>query len=271
MSELDEKCVNQPLRVIQVTDMHLHKGANSTLLAMNTQKSFDHVLKQIRLDVPVYDLVLVTGDISQDASPEAYERAYTKLETLNAPHYWIPGNHDDFSVMKETMAGRGVIEKIIDAGSWQIIMLNSTVHQKVYGHFTEDELASLDQLLKDNPHKHTMICFHHHPVEMTCRWMKNIGIHNVDDFFAVIDKYTHVKAVIWGHVHQSLETERKGVPFICTPSTCIQFKPDQENFTLEDINPGYRYLELYDDGSLKTHVARVEGMTFEVDFTIRGY
>ena len=47
------------------------------------------------------------------------------------------------------------------------------------------------------------------------------------------------------------------VRVLTTPSTCFQFKPQTESFSLDDQSPGYRWINLYDDGSIKTEVARI--------------
>ena len=39
-----------------------------------------------------------------------------------------------------------------------------------------------------------------------------------------------------------------------TPSTCMQFEPDAEEFNVDSRPPAYRWLELGDDGSLKTGI-----------------
>jgi len=52
---------------------------------------------------------------------------------------------------------------------------------------------------------------------------------------------------------------RGDVRILGTPSTCIQFKPGQDAFCLDDTSPGYRWMELLADGSIRTEVVRIEG------------
>ncbi|MGH8261192.1 MAG: phosphoesterase, partial [Steroidobacteraceae bacterium] len=67
-----------------------------------------------------------------------------------------------------------------------------------------------------------------------------------------------VRAVLWGHVHQRYEGLRGRVRLLGTPSTCTQFLPHAEQFTVDSQPPAYRTLELQPDGSLHTEVVWVD-------------
>jgi 3',5'-cyclic-AMP phosphodiesterase len=116
-----------------------------------------------------------------------------------------------------------------------------------------------------------LIALHHNPVPGNSAWMRDIGLENGEEFFATIKISKKVKCVLYGHIHQELDFEHEGVRCLCTPSTCIQFKPDVTSFSLDRVNPGYRSLQLFDDGRVETEVRRVSGETFEADYNSPGY
>ena len=62
-----------------------------------------------------------------------------------------------------------------------------------------------------------------------------------------------------------------GIRMLSTPSTCVQFTPESEDFSVDMIAPGYRWLQLNPDGSIETKVSRVEGIEFEIDLSVKGY
>ena len=64
---------------------------------------------------------------------------------------------------------------------------------------------------------------------------------------------------------------RNDVRLLSTPSTCIQFEPQSEDFSIDTLAPGYRWLTLNPDGSLDTGISRVEGIEFEIDMSVKGY
>jgi Icc protein len=101
--------------------------------------------------------------------------------------------------------------------------------------------------------------------------MNDIGLHNQDEFNAMVDRFASIRAVVYGHIHQELDFLREGVRYFCTPSTCIQFKPEVEDFALDDLSPAYRWFDLYSDGRIASGVERVTGYVFDVDHESTGY
>ena len=59
-----------PVRLVQITDTHLHSSAEGTLLKMNTQEGMESVLNTIDENENGIDLIVATGDISQDAEAD---------------------------------------------------------------------------------------------------------------------------------------------------------------------------------------------------------
>jgi Icc protein len=264
-----------PVRVVQITDTHLFRDARAALLKLNTQDSFEKVMDLVIRNETSIDVVLGTGDIAQDASKEAYLRFAQAMQSLKAPFYWIPGNHDRRKVMETLSPWEHAFTNLITLGKWQIVMLDSSVLGEVHGRLHDRELQHLEKSLKavqEHPDvEHVLVCLHHNPVEGSASWMAGIGLHNHDEFLAIIDRYSCVRAVLYGHIHQELDFKRKGVRYLCTPSTCIQFKPKVQDFTLDDVNPAYRWLSLLPDGRIESEVVRVTGYVFEVDHTSTGY
>ncbi len=264
-----------PVRVVQITDTHLFRDPRAALLKLNTQDSFEKVMELVIQNEPGIDVVLGTGDIAQDASREAYLRFAQAMQPLKAPFYWIPGNHDRRAVMETLAPFEHAFTNLITLGKWQIVLLDSSVAGEVHGRLHERELQHLERTLRAVPRhpevEHVLVCLHHNPVDGSAGWMSGIGLRNQDEFHAIIERHACVRAVLYGHIHQELDFERQGVRYLCTPSTCIQFKPQVEDFTLDDVNPAYRTLLLQPDGRIDTQVIRVTGHAFEVDHTSTGY
>lgn len=261
----------RPLRLVQITDTHLNEPEDGHLLGMQTLHSLRCVLELVREERHQIDAFLVTGDLSQDGSLEAYHHLQRELTPFSCPSFWLAGNHDDPDNMAQAASGNEYLQPLIRTDDWQIIMLDSQVVGKVYGRLAESQLAFLDQTLAQRPDLHSLVCFHHHPVAMDCKWIDTIGIKNADDLWRVIDKHSNVRAVCWGHVHQDSDQMRGQVRLLSTPSTCIQFEPQSEDFAIDSLAPGYRWLDLNADGSIDTGVSRVEGIEFEVDYSVKGY
>jgi len=259
------------LRLLQITDTHLNGPEEGHLLGMKTLHSMNCVLDIVRSERPSVDAFLVTGDLSQDGSVTAYRHLHHALTPFACPVFWLEGNHDNPDAMQQVAAGTEHLERIIRTPHWQIIMLNSQVEGAVYGRLAQDQLALLEQALKEQPDLHTLITFHHHPLNMGSEWIDRIGVKNADEFHTLIRDYPQVKCVLWGHVHQESDQMINGVRYLSTPSTCVQFTPQSEDFSVDCRAPGYRWLDLQADGSIDTGVSRVEDIEFEIDYSVKGY
>ncbi len=267
------RSAGRPLRVVQFSDSHLFGRTDGKLLGLNTDDSLNRVLDLIALEQPAIDLLLATGDLSQDASPASYARLLDKLKRFAAvPCYWLEGNHDVTEPMRASLPDPSKLSPCVaKLPGWDVVMLDSTIPHEVPGFLHEDDFEFLEASLQASGDRHVLVCLHHQPVPMGCLWLDTQIVGNADRFFQILDKHSNVRAVIWGHVHQAFEGERKGVKLMSVPSTCVQFKPKSEDFAVDDAAPGYRWLDLHADGKITTGISRVQGIKFEVDFSVKGY
>jgi len=260
------------VRVIQITDMHLFADTTDMLVGMNCEEGLQDVLTLISEEQQDIATILCTGDISQDNSADSYNRLATAFDRFQAPHYWIPGNHDELEKMQLALGmEHPCFSRSFVLPGWRIIMLNSSVKGQVSGLLAESELAALRTILENNSEPNVMVCLHHNPVPVASNWLQQHALKNPEALFAVLDAFSMVKVVLFGHIHQALEKQRNGVSYYGSPSTCIQFHPDSFDFALDSANPGYRWFDLYADGSFSTGVSRVKNKRYAVDFSGIGY
>ena len=136
-----------PIHLLHITDTHLYRDSEGTLLKMNTRNSLDHLIKCVKQNETETDLILATGDISQDGSVEAYKSFMNIIGDLGVPYRWIPGNHDNPGVMEEVAYGTNICEKLIQINNWQIILLNTCVLEQEYGNLAAEEIDFLLSLI----------------------------------------------------------------------------------------------------------------------------
>lgn len=86
---------SRPVHVVQLTDAHLFADSAGSMLGLNTRDSLRHVVAQVRREQPLVDLLLCTGDLSQDASVASYEAFRELTAPFAVPTRWLPGNHDE--------------------------------------------------------------------------------------------------------------------------------------------------------------------------------
>jgi len=264
--------LDSPLRVVQITDTHLYADPAGCLLGLNTQLTFDLILEQLRERHWPADLVLATGDLIHDGSSVAYPRLHRQLATLGPPVYCLPGNHDE-PVQAERLLTGGQVHATpcVRHGAWGFIFVDSTRPGSEAGHLSSSALERLRECLQRHRHRHLLVCLHHQPVPVDSRWLDTMAVDNAAELFRLIDAAPQVRAVLWGHVHQVYEGERKGVRLLSCPSTCVQFLPRSGQFALDTLPPGYRWLKLYSDGRIDSGVERLPAYPAGLDMQATGY
>jgi 3',5'-cyclic-AMP phosphodiesterase len=241
------------MQILQITDPHLYGSATGRLRGVETDASLHAVLQDALERVPGYAAMLVTGDLVQD-DRSGYLRFRSFFGNLKKPVLCIPGNHDEPEAMRRELNGAPFqICGRHEAEGWQFIMLDSYYPGHVGGRLTPGELARLDDSLSRSP-KHAMVCLHHHPIVMGSRWLDTVGLVEADAFWRVIDSHRHVRAVVWGHVHQEYDGRRGDVRLIASPSTGAQFLPKSDRYAVDTRPPAYRQFDLHADGRIDTQV-----------------
>ena len=261
-------------RIIQITDPHLFKDTNGELLGINTQASFSQVLSEIQQQQYDYDLVLATGDLVQDNSDEGYLRFRQEVKALNNKMvFWIPGNHDFQPKMFEILKEETVSAKkhILLGDKWQILLLDSQVQGVPHGQLEAEELDWLKLKLQEHPERYSLVVLHHHLLSTGSAWLDQHNLRNANELAEVLAPFKNVKALLYGHIHQQVDSEWLGYQVMATPSTCIQFKADSNTFALDVVQPGWREIDLYADGHIETRVKRIQQASFLPNMQVEGY
>lgn len=257
-----------PLRVVQVTDTHLFGDPHQTLLGCPTGTTLAAVLAEVHLYQP--DVLLLTGDLSQDETAASYEHLLTLLQPLTCPIHWTGGNHDHWQVLNRVLTAGGLRpEKCFTQGGWQFILLNSAVPGAVGGELLQAELMYLEQCLQQAPQP-TLVALHHPLFPVGSPWLDDSRLANPERLWHILDGHPQVKLVLCGHVHQERQWQRQHVTYFSTPSTCIQFAPQSQTFALDAASPGFRWLELQPDGHFRSGVTRV-ACAVGMDLQATGY
>jgi Icc protein len=260
------------LRIIQISDIHLFAEGDRELLGVNTRKSFYAVLDQLRLDPVHPQMIILSGDLSQDGSEASYRYLAQQLKEFKVPVYYVPGNHDDAKVMLRVYPDENISgHKHIVLKEWQIILLDSHKPKAVEGYLDPSQLHYMQHCLQTYPEHRAIVVFHHQPVPMSSVWLDQVGLTNAEEFWAVAANFPALTTVLFGHVHQLKEGKRNGIKYYSTPATCFQFKGQSDQFGLEKLAPGYRWLDLYPDGEMKTDICRVPQYIGNFDESSEGY
>lgn len=250
----------RPTLLVQITDPHLCAG-NGLMLGVDTEASLRAVLAQIARDHGVPDLLLATGDLSQDGSAASYQRFAAAIDAVGMPVRCLPGNHDDPAMLARTLGAWA--DPVTDAGPWRVVLLNSTVAGSNAGRLERDQLELLDTALAEAAGRPAVVALHHNAVQMTPDWHDTMMLENAADLFRRLHRWPNVRVLLWGHVHQEFDRRRGNMRLLATPSTCFQFTIRDGRHGLDTLAPGYRWFKLYPDGSIATGVRRLDAALWQ--------
>jgi len=247
--------------VVQVSDTHLFEDPDERLWGVAPEQLLDRTVDALCAAAPEPTLLLVTGDCSADGSEASYRRLGAKLGRLNAPAYYLPGNHDDAALMAKMLMDRTIDkEKLcytVDALGWRFVMLDSSVRGEDSGCIGNAQREWLRKALAEAATLPVVVAVHHNPLPVGSEWLDTMTISDGAALLAILDTAPQVKAVLFGHVHQEFEEYRDGTLYASVPSTFFQFKPRSKDFGRDDSRgPGARILRLTGD-RVQTAVLRL--------------
>jgi Icc protein len=242
------------IRLLHLTDTHLLGNKQATLRGVQPYSTLQAVLADAEKKFANVDGTLLTGDLVHD-DPKAYDCVRDAFIHSQSPVYCIPGNHDIPEAMYATLSGAPFnVSQVSSINNWIILLINTWIANTADGELGDEQLAEIDGLLAEHSDKHALLCLHHHPIAMGSAWLDTVALRDADDFRACVAKHNNVRGILWGHVHQAMDTVIDGVRYMSTPSTCSQFLPHSDTFAVDNKPPGYRTLQLLPDGKIITEV-----------------
>jgi 3',5'-cyclic-AMP phosphodiesterase len=214
--------------IAQISDPHvcapglLYKGvANSNALLL---KAIDHLHQLDRRP----DLVLVTGDLTDEGRASEYEHALELFRHLNLPYYVIAGNHDHRERLRAIFTEHhylprtGHLHYCLNDLPVRVVALDSCVAGEHHGALDHAALCWLDDTLKSDREKPTLVLMHHPPVATGIPYLDQYGLRDADALREIIQAAPNVEAILAGHVHRHITCRWAGTLVITCPSTATE-------------------------------------------------
>lgn len=260
------------VKLLQISDPHLLAEPGRTMLGVDTSQSLQCCLEHAIAHHGPFDLILLSGDLAQDPSPATYRRLNQLLQTLATPCLCLPGNHDALEVMRAELHGDNInCDQQRDLGNWRLIALNSQKPNSPVGRLAESEFMLLERQLTEQANRPTVVIMHHPCVDCGTPWLDPMKIENSDRLLATLKRFPQVKLLLCGHIHQEFAAPLQHATLLTAPSTCFQFTPGALEFSLDTLAPGYRIVELFEDGGWQSQCERIAEGLFSLDLSAHGY
>ncbi|MCX4763059.1 metallophosphoesterase [Streptomyces sp. NBC_01275] len=223
------------MRILHLSDTHIERVDSPGSRGADATGSLRLILAELRHQRDV-DAVVVTGDLADDGSAEAYatvrELVGDFARAMDAPVFYTTGNHDERSAFAKVLgsghlgvdgtdraqAPDSVRAAVSTVGGWRFVTLDSLVPGKVYGRLGAAQLDWLGQVLS-TPAEHggTVLAFHHPPIHLDLSTTQPVfGLRDADALAEVI-RGSDVRVVLTGHFHLQLCGFLASTPVWVTP------------------------------------------------------
>jgi Icc protein len=154
--------MEETLKIVQISDCHVSADPDAIYRGINPRQTFERLLPAVLAWKP--DLILLTGDLAEDASDEAYAYLAAQIEKTGVPVLTLPGNHDLAARQKHHFRNTSVDQSLIhETEYWRVLMLNSAVEKQISGSFSDHQLEQIERELSVSD-KPTLVALHHQPV-----------------------------------------------------------------------------------------------------------
>ncbi|ARG97370.1 metallophosphoesterase [Legionella micdadei] len=236
---LNEFSTKGSLKILQVTDTHLFAN-HSTLFGAQPNKNFDEVMNFIvKKELQDTDFILLTGDLSQDESPETYQHLLESFIGCKKPVFWLPGNHDNEKIMSEVFSQHFLFNRIkfLELKHWNLLFINSKLEGSENGYISFSDLNDVERNIKESE-KNVALIMHHHPIPVNTPLIDQYILNNRDDLWRIISD-SKVKLIITGHVHGDYSLFHHGVKIECSPASAFQLKKGVATLQIEN-SKGYK-------------------------------
>lgn len=245
--------MNGTIHIAQISDCHLPAKRDTRYRGIDAWANLEHLLARLKTRKP--DLILATGDLSEDASVASYRGLRDLFWKLRVPVLALPGNHDDAGLVEQFFPSSPAdTPRVSNHGGWQIIRLNSCEPGKVHGGLADTALQELENILARDTGRPRLLALHHQPLLVNSPWIDKYRLLEPEPFLKLVDQCPDIRAVVWGHVHQVFESDRNGTAMLGGPSSALNGVPGAQTFTADTLGPACRWLELGADGSLQSRI-----------------
>lgn len=228
------------MRLVQVSDCHLAASPEASYRGLNADEGLARLAPAISAFGP--DWLVLTGDLSEDASDASYRRMVDWACRFDAEVAWLPGNHDDRSVMAPWFASAGFeAGPIVDLGCWQLVLLDSARVNDPAGTLDADRLQPLRRI---EPGRPTGVFVHHPPVPVGAAWIDKVMLRQPHRLFEAVGAVEEIRFLSFGHVHQRFRSRQHDLELMAGPSSVANSQPGTRRFAAGEISPLGRWFVL---------------------------
>jgi Icc protein len=262
--------------IAQISDTHLSVRGQKTCGVAPMADNLRRCVESINAVDPMPDLVLLSGDVTNNFDRDEAELAAEILADLAMPLFVVPGNHDDRQILTEVFGPQGCklnetgfVDYVIEGYPLRIIALDTLDIGKAGGRVSAAQLDWLRARLNEKPQQPTLIFAHHPPLKLGVPETDQDGFVGADALGKLIAVYTNIERFLCGHVHLHINARWSGTMVCTAPSIGMQLTLDLEGASVSKFllsDPAYLLHCWTEDQALITHHIQLSNLAGPFEF-----
>jgi 3',5'-cyclic-AMP phosphodiesterase len=217
------QCSRPRALIAQISDLHVKPIGVLAYQRVDTAAALVRCVKELNRFTPRPDLVVISGDLVDRPSKEAYDHLTRLLTPLEHPFAAIPGNHDDRDLMRAALpqpyaSPRGALHSVREVGGVDVVLIDSVTPGENYGTLDADGLAWLETVLSASTTRPALLFLHHPPFATGIPHMDAQNLRNAGDLAAILRRHRRARLIAAGHVHRAISTNFAGIAATICPA-----------------------------------------------------
>lgn len=237
-------------RILHLSDTHFSGDGGRHYGVVDTAEHLRRALAHV--GHLLFDLVVVSGDVSEDGTVESYRRIREQItpwaQARGARVVYAMGNHDDRESFRTVLGGGqpdageqelpGIdldrpVASVTRTDGWRVIVLDSSVPGAGYGDLELEQRQFLREALETPSERGAVVVVHHPPVPAQTDLLQALALDEQDASELVeIVRGTDVRVILSGHYHLPVMEFISGVPVSVAPGvtniSCAFGNPAEE-------------------------------------------
>ncbi|HVH47075.1 MAG TPA: phosphodiesterase [Labilithrix sp.] len=252
--------------IAQISDTHICEQGKVCCRRVDTGPFLAKTVARLNELHPTPNLVVVTGDLVDEATPAAYARLRAHLEPLAMPYYLAVANHDRREALRAAfpdqtyLSGGRFVQYTVEDFALRLIVLDTSIPDRHAGELCEDRLHWLESRLSEQPARPTLIFMHHPPFMSGNTAFDRLDLAGAGRLAEVVSQFRNVEGIFCGHLHRPIQARFGGTFAMTCPSTAhqVHLSLGEASLLAFAMEPPVFVLHWWNGSSLVTHIALVD-------------
>lgn len=203
--------------IAQISDTHIRVPKPNDIKALERINFFKKCVVDINSLSVIPDVVIHTGDLTDNGLPDEYCLARNILSKLKIPFYPTPGNRDGSRNMINAYAAefKNLIDNnfmiyAVDEYPIRLISFDSLAPSGPKGDLNKIKLKILEKILNQVPEKPSLIFMHHPPFDVSNYGERIVEYKrptSINKLYNLLKNHKQIAGIFCGHIHRSFSKD----------------------------------------------------------------